>query len=76
MLKIGVWKPESKEAKRQSAEKSFWETCISEKRDLTFRFSDGNEASGKLLAYKNYFLLVKTNGKQRLVHKGGLLWAE
>ncbi|MFQ5771969.1 MAG: hypothetical protein ACE5HX_15650 [bacterium] len=85
MGKIGVWKPEPEEKaqkqkakvkEKQSAEKSFWETCISEKRDMTFRFVDSSEASGKLLAYDNYFLLVEIDGKQRLIHKGGLLWVE
>jgi sRNA-binding regulator protein Hfq len=91
MSKIGVFPPdqdirqpdgkkETKEAskpkeKKLSAEIDFWTDCIKQKCSLTFRLIDATELKGKLVAYDNYFLLVEAEGKQRLLHKGGLLWA-
>jgi len=91
MSKIGVWKPEQEikaksknlskfepaKGNKKSAEQPFWGNCIADNRILTFRFMDSTEISGRLIAYDNYFILIETeDGKQRLVHKGGLLWAE
>lgn len=68
-------KPDANKPKKQSAERSFWDDCIKQKGLLTFRLTDTTEIVGKLRAYDNYFLLIETEGKQRLLHKGGLLWA-
>jgi sRNA-binding regulator protein Hfq len=85
MSKIGVWTSDQDKKKgevaktkpkKQSAEKDFWDNCISEKRMVTFRLRDTTEIAGKLLAYDNYFLLIEIDGKQRLVHKGALFWVE